>query len=244
MWDKPAVLNRLSDLLVVAALLGLLYSGAAWVVQLPVFPITEVRVVTPLTHVTREQVETIVRREVRGNFFTLQLASTRVAFEKLPWVRRAEVRRQWPGLIEVVLTEHVPLARWGKSALVNVHGEVFEAAYDGSLPIFNGPDGTAKEIAIQYEHFRRSLAAIGKMPGEINVSPRRAWQIRLDDGMTVDFGRENVEERLRRFVSTYPRTIARMTRPVDRVDLRYANGFAARVPGLPPAAEAKPKRGV
>jgi cell division protein FtsQ len=220
MWDKPAVLNRLSDLLVVAALLGLLYSGAAWVVQLPVFPITEVRVVTPLTHVTREQVETIVRREVRGNFFTLQLASTRVAFEKLPWVRRAEVRRQWPGLIEVVLTEHVPLARWGKSALVNVHGEVFEAAYDGSLPIFNGPDGTAKEIAIQYEHFRRSLAAIGKMPGEINVSPRRAWQIRLDDGMTVDFGRENVEERLRRFVSTYPRTIARMTRPVDRVDLR------------------------
>jgi cell division protein FtsQ len=244
MWDKPAVLNRLSDLLVVAALLGLLYSGAAWVVQLPVFPITEVRVVTPLTHVTREQVETIVRREVRGNFFTLQLASTRVAFEKLPWVRRAEVRRQWPGLLEVVLTEHVPLARWGKSALVNVHGEVFEAAYDGSLPIFNGPDGTAKEIAIQYEHFRRSLAAIGKMPGEINVSPRRAWQIRLDDGMTVDFGRENVEERLRRFVSTYPRTIARMTRPVDRVDLRYANGFAARVPGLPPAAEAKPKRGV
>jgi cell division protein FtsQ len=244
MWDKPAVLNRLSDLLVVAALLGLLYSGAAWVVQLPVFPITEVRVVTPLTHVTREQVETIVRREVRGNFFTLQLASTRVAFEKLPWVRRAEVRRQWPGLIEVVLTEHVPLARWGKSALVNVHGEVFEAAYDGSLPIFNGPDGTAKEIAIQYEHFRRSLAAIGKMPWEINVSPRRAWQIRLDDGMTVDFGRENVEERLRRFVSTYPRTIARMTRPVDRVDLRYANGFAARVPGLPPAAEAKPKRGV
>jgi cell division protein FtsQ len=244
MWDKPAVLNRLSDLLVVAALLGLLYGGAAWVVQLPVFPITEVRVITPLTHVTREQVETIVRREVRGNFFTLQLASTRVAFEKLPWVRRAEVRRQWPGLIEVVLTEHVPLARWGKSALVNVHGEVFEAAYDGSLPIFNGPDGTAKEIAIQYEHFRRSLAAIGKMPGEINVSPRRAWQIRLDDGMTVDFGRENVEERLRRFVSTYPRTIARMTRPVDRVDLRYANGFAARVPGLPPAAEAKPKRGV
>jgi cell division protein FtsQ len=244
MWDKPAVLNRLSDLLVVAALLGLLYGGAAWVVQLPVFPITEVRVITPLTHVTREQVETIVRREVRGNFFTLQLASTRVAFEKLPWVRRAEVRRQWPGLIEVVLTEHVPLARWGKSALVNVHGEVFEAAFDGSLPIFNGPEGTAKEIAIQYEHFRRSLAAIGKMPGEINVSPRRAWQIRLDDGMTVDFGRENVEERLRRFVSTYPRTIARMTRPVDRVDLRYANGFAARVPGLPPAAEAKPKRGV
>ena len=130
MWDKPDILNRLSDLLVVAALLGLLYGGAAWVVQLPIFPITEVRVATPLTHVTREQVESIVRREVRGNFFTLHLSSTRLAFEKLPWVRRADVRRQWPGALEVVLTEHVPLARWGKSALVNVHGEVFEAAFE------------------------------------------------------------------------------------------------------------------
>jgi cell division protein FtsQ len=244
MWDKPAVLNRLSDLLVVAALLGLLYGGAAWVVRLPVFPITEVRVVTPLTHVTREQVENIVRREVRGNFFTLQLADTRTAFEKLPWVRRANVRRQWPGALEVVLFEHVPLARWGKSALVNVHGEVFEAAFDGTLPVFNGPAGAAKEMAIQYDHFRRSLATIGKTPGELNVSPRRAWQVRLDDGLTLDLGREHVEDRLRRFVAAYPRTIARMTKPVDRVDLRYANGFAARVPGLPPAAETRTKRGV
>lgn len=244
MWDKPAVLNRLSDLLVVVALLGLLYGGAAWVVRLPVFPITEVRVVTPLTHVTPEQVESIVRREVRGNFFTMQLADTRTAFEKLPWVRRANVRRQWPGVLEVVLVEHVPLARWGKSALVNVHGEVFEAAFNGVLPVFNGPAGAAKEMTIQYDHFRRSLAAIGKTPGELNVSPRRAWQVRLDDGLTLDLGREHVEDRLRRFVAAYPRTIARMTKPVDRVDLRYANGFAARVPGLPPAAETRTKRGV
>jgi len=244
MWDKPVALNALADLLFVAALLGLLYAGVAYLVRLPVFPVQEVRVTTPLTHVTRKQVEEIVRRDVRATFFTLQLGSTRAAFEKLPWVRRADVRRQWPGRLEVALTEHTPLARWGKDALVNVHGEVFEAAFDGQLPVFNGPAGAAKEMAIQYDHFARSLAAIGRTPGEINVSPRRAWQIRLDDGMTLDLGREHVEERLRRFVATYPRTIARMTRPVDRVDLRYANGFAVRVPGLPPAAETRPKRGV
>lgn len=244
MWDKPAALNTIADLLFVAALLGLLYAGVAYAVRLPAFSINAVRVVTPLAHVTREQIEEIVRREVRGTFFTLQLGSARAAFEKLPWVRSAAVRRQWPGRLEVALTEHMPLARWGKEALVNVHGEVFEAAFDGALPVFNGPAGSAKEMAIQYDHFRRSLAAIDKTPGEINVSPRRAWQIRLDDGMTLDLGRDQVEERLRRFVTTYPRTIARMSRPVDRVDLRYANGFAARVPGLQPAApDSRQKRG-
>lgn len=243
MWDKPALLNRIADLLVVAALIGLLYGGVSWLVRLPVFAITEVRVVTPLTHVTAEQVANIVRREINGTIFTLQPVSARLAFEKLPWVRQAQVRRQWPGGLEVSLTEHVPLARWGKSALVNVHGEVFEAAYDGDLPVFNGPAGASKEMAIQYDHFRRSLAVIDRKPGEISVSARRAWQVRLNDGMTLDLGRENVEERLRRFVAVYPRTIARMSRPVDRVDLRYANGFAARVPGLPPAAESRTRRG-
>ncbi|MDH4149782.1 MAG: cell division protein FtsQ/DivIB [Betaproteobacteria bacterium] len=243
MWDKPAALHMLTDLLVVTALLGLLYAGVTYVVRLPVFPVQEVRVVMPLKHVTREQIEAIVSREVRGTFFTLQLGTVRTAFEKLPWVRRAEVRRHWPGQLEVVLTEHEPLARWGRDALVNVQGEVFEAVFDGALPVFNGPAGVAKEMAIQYDHFRRSLAAIAKTPGEINVSPRRAWQIRLSDGMTLDLGREHVEQRLQRFVVTYPRTIARMTQPVDRVDLRYANGFAVRVPGLPPALDTPGKRG-
>jgi cell division protein FtsQ len=237
MWDKPAVLNLIADLLFIAALLGVLYAGVSHAVRQQVFSITQVRVVTPVTHVTRQQIEEIVRREVGGTLFTLRLDTAREAFEKLPWVRSANVRRQWPGGLEVALTEHVPLARWGREALVNVQGEVFAAAFDGALPVFNGPPGAAKEMTIQYDHFRRSLEDIGRTPGEINVSPRRAWQLKLDDGMTLDLGREQVEQRLRRFVAVYPRTIARMTRPVDRVDLRYANGFAARVPGLPAIAD-------
>lgn len=243
MWDKPAVLNLITDLLVVAALLGLCYGGVAYAVRSPVFSITEVRVVSPPLHVTREQIVEIVRREVQGTFFTQQLGHARLALESLPWVRRADVRRSWPGGLEIALAEHVPVARWGSAALINVQGEVFDAAFDGELPVFNGPADAAKEMAIQYDHFRRSLAEIGRMPAQLNVTPRRAWQIRLDDGMTLDLGREQIEDRLRRFVAAYPLTIARMTRTVDRVDLRYANGFAARMPGLPPAAAARAGRG-
>ncbi|MGE0557107.1 MAG: cell division protein FtsQ/DivIB [Burkholderiales bacterium] len=243
MWDKPAVLALLTDLLVVAALLGLLYGSVLFAVRSPVFSITEVRLAVAPVHVTREQIEQIVRREVRGTFFTQPLVRTRSAFETLPWVRRAEIRRRWPGGLDVTLAEHRPIARWGSAALINEQGEVFEAAYDGTLPVFNGPADAAKEMAIQYDHFRRNLAALGKTPVQLSLSQRRAWQIRLDDGMTLDLGREQIEDRLRRFVAAYPVTLARVARPVDRVDLRYANGFAARVPGLPPVASARPGGG-
>lgn len=62
-----------------------------------------------------------------GNFFTVGCA--REAFEQVPWVRRAQVRRVYPGSLRVELQDDA-VAYWGPdtgSALVNSQGEVFEA---------------------------------------------------------------------------------------------------------------------
>jgi cell division protein FtsQ len=232
MWDRATLLNGIADALFGLAVLLVLAAAAFYVAHLPAFSLREVRVGSTLQHVTRDQIEDVVRRELRGNFFTIDLAATRAAFERLPWVRNVSVRRQWPARLEVGFEEHVPFARWGTTALVNTHGEVFEAAYDAELPVFIGPDGTAREIAIQYRYFRRSLGALGETPVQVQVTPRRAWQVRLGSGLTLALGRENVEARLARFVAMHGRTIGRLGRKVDYVDLRYANGFAVRIPEL------------
>jgi len=232
MWNRPELLNRVADLLVTLAALLAGYGALIHVAHLPVFPLREIRVTNPVTHVTREQIETIVRRELRGNFFTLRLPEARTAFEKLPWVRKAHVRRHWPDRLDVVIEEQQPLARWGNLALVNTKGEVFHAAYDGELPVFVGPAGSAKEVAIQFIFFRRQLAVIGRTVVQVQVTPRRAWQVRLDGGPTLELGRDQVEARLARFVATYGRTLEPLRRRVDYVDLRYGNGYAVRIPEL------------
>ena len=89
-----------------------------------------------------------------------------------------------------------------------------------------------KEITIQYEFFRRNLAALGLEPVQIGVSPRRAWQVRANNGLTIELGRENVESRLERFVGAYARTIGALQRRINYVDLRYSNGFAVRIQEL------------
>lgn len=232
MWDRPVLMNAVANALFAAAALLVLAAVLTRVAQLPAFSLREVRVGGELKHVTREQIEDVVRRELKGNFFTINLAVTRAAFEELPWVRHANVRRQWPARLDVALEEHVPFARWANTALVNTHGEVFRAAYDGALPVFIGPEGAALEMAIQYRHFRRSLGAIGETPVEVQVTARRAWQIKLESGMTLALGRDSIEARLARFVAAHARTLGRLGRRVDYVDLRYANGFAVRIPEL------------
>jgi cell division protein FtsQ len=232
MWDRPDLLNRAASILFAAAVLLIAY-GAMWtVVRMPVFALREVQVTGQGLHVTRAQVDAIVKTELKGTFFTLNLPQMRSAFEKLPWVREVNLKRRWPSRLEVAVVEHVPLARWGNVALVNTHGEVFDAAYDGKLPVFNGPSGTSKEIAIQYDYFRRHLAAINAAPVMVQMTPRRAWQVRLEGGPTLELGREDVEARLARYMQVYERTVGALKRRIEYVDLRYANGFAVRITGL------------
>ena len=230
MWDKPEILNTAANALYWLALLLALFVAVAFTIRLPIFPVREVRLQAAPAHVTRNQVEIIVRRALRGNFFTLDLDAVRDAFARLPWVRNVELRRRWPDRLEVELEEHEPLARLNAAALVNTHGERFEAAYSGHLPLFIGPAGAAKEMAIQYEYFRRRLAGIGQRPVQVQVSPRRAWQLKLDSGLTLELGREQIESRIDRFVAVYERAVAPLAQQVEYVDLRYANGFAVRVP--------------
>lgn len=242
MWNRPVLMNGLAGALyAVAAVLALVI---AWKVaaRQPVFELREVTIRGALAHVTRGEVEAVVRRELKGNFLTLDLAAVSASFQKLPWVRVASVRRQWPARLDVVLEEHVPLARWPGGALVNTQGEVFRAAYDGELPVFAGPEGTAREIAIQYRYFSASLATIGETPVRVEVSPRRSWRLKLASGVTLALGREQVEARLARYVAMHERALAPLGRRVDYVDMRYANGFAVRFPE-PRREKAAPKRG-
>ena len=232
MWDRPALMNTMANALYAVAVLAALTMAAALLARLPVFDLREVKVGGDLKHVTRGEIESVVQRELRGNFFTLDLVVARAAFERLPWVRRVNVRRHWPGGLDVALEEHAPLARWGTTALVNTHGEVFGGAYDRELPVFTGPEGSAREMAIQYAYFTRTLSRISEIPVELQLTARRAWQVKLASGMTLALGRESVEARLARFVEVHGRTLAPLGRRIEYVDLRYANGFAVRVPEL------------
>ena len=236
MWDKPQILNWIANFLYALAAVMLLYGVLYVVVHLPIFPLREVRVEGELHHVTREQLKLIAERHLKGNFFTLDLAQARDAFEKLPWARNVSVRRRWPDRLEVTVEEHRELAGWGNVALVNSYGELFQAASDSDLPVFYGPADGVREVAEHYAKFSGTLAAPGLGIAQLVLSPRRAWTITTDKGMVIEIGREHVDERLQKFASAYRQTIGELKREVRYADLRYPNGFAVRKPG--PAARA------
>ncbi|HCA27274.1 MAG TPA: cell division protein FtsQ, partial [Betaproteobacteria bacterium] len=71
MWDKPEIMLWLADLLFALAAILLLYTVLFVLIHLPLFPVREIQVNGRLHHVTRQQVQYIVNRELAGNFFTM-----------------------------------------------------------------------------------------------------------------------------------------------------------------------------
>lgn len=245
MWSRPEVMLWIADLLYALAAILLLYAVLFVVVHLPVFPVKQIKVTGDLHHVTKQQVQYIVQRELAGNFFTVDLARTRQAFEKLPWVRKVDIRRKWPDRLEVSLEEHVPLARWGSMGMVNTYGEVFDGATDQDLPTFAGPAENAAEMAANFGRYKAMLAPTQLEITQVALTPRHAWELRFKNGLTIELGREQVDARLARFVEVYGRTLAKLGTPVNYVDLRYGNGFAVRSQGFKgesAAPQATPKK--
>jgi cell division protein FtsQ len=239
MWNKPHLLNAISDLLVLVGAAALLAVLAIWAVRVPSLPVTQVVFSHELEHTRRAEIEQVLPQALKGNFFSIRLNDVRASLEQLPWVRRATVRRVWPERIEVAIEEHRPVARWGESRgeLVNTFGEVFPAALGeaelASLPVLFGPAGTAAEVLKRYSEFVGSFQAVGEKPVQVTLSSRLAWQLKLANGMVLNLGREQQKSpigvRLERFVEVYPVAVRGREALPTVVDLRYPNGFALRV---------------
>lgn len=229
MWDNHQLLRRIANVLLIASMGVLLYSVWFWFSHSPYLPIKQIRVEGELERLSGEQIRFVAENELKGMFFTVDLDSTRQAFEKLPWVRRATVRRKWPDRLEVLLEEHKAIARLNDTHLLSIRGERFEAVVDDSLPRITAPAGSEKEIAARLVRFADILASAGLKPQELKMAARQAWEIRLQNGILLRLGRVSVEERLQRFAEQWTQTLSSLPQDIDYVDLRYPNGFAVRM---------------
>jgi cell division protein FtsQ len=256
MWDSPRAVNAVAGALAAVALALLAYAGGRVLVESPAFLLKTIVVGGDLDRVERRDIVNALEGRVRGTFFTVDLESVRAVFEGIPWVRRAELRRAWPDRLEVRIEEQVPLARWGQqrkdAQLVSAQGQLFRGQSEAALPVLAGPAGSEGEVTRRYLAFRDALAPLGLAPTQVLLTPRLAWQLRLSNGLAVQLGRDSdrdrVEDRLARFVSVFPQTLAKSRQRIDYVDLRYPNGFAVRAteratehaterPAASPAAE-------
>lgn len=240
-----APVDLLTRALYVGAGLLLAYALLAWLVAHPVFALRHLDVRGDFRHVDEAQIRLLTSRNLRGNFFTVDLDRTRREFEKLVWVKEARVTRKWPDRLVMELKEHEPLAVWNDKQLVSTTGEVFNATLNQPLPSLSGMYGAGREVVEAYRKFSTTLAPLGLTITELSLSSRLAWRMKtisaqipeamkatpkleIGQRLEIALGRKDAEARLSRFAGQYDKVVAQLGVAPAYVDLRYADGFALR----------------
>lgn len=223
MWDNPDALNRLSRLILLLTVLFALWSAGGALLE-KIFPFRQISVIGARHAETRAEAWKLTRA-LSGGFFSIDLHRMHADFVALPWVRQAQIRRLWPGRLVIDLTEHQAAAAWNDHSTLDTHGEIFPVQPWTGLPRIYAPEGMQLEVARRYGEFAKLVQPLGVRIEQIVVSARLSWRIRLAGGISIELGRERLNERLARFARFYPQAIAAVG-PIQRVDMRYPNGFA------------------
>jgi len=226
MWSDSQSVNRMAAVIGAIASIALVWCLLSWASSKSYFAVRLVNVVTPLAEVDSGLLESAIRTELRGTFFSISPTRARVTLKKLPWVRDVSVRRRWPLTLDVTVNEHRAVGYWGDSDLLSERGEVFRAGSRAPMPKFDGPVSAAPEVLARYREAKLALAPQGLDIKSLVMSPRGAITLTLGNDVQIDFGREHFPERLTRFVALYSTWPTAYRNSLARVDMRYKAAVA------------------
>ncbi|WP_057832670.1 cell division protein FtsQ/DivIB [Colwellia sp. TT2012] len=202
-------------------------------------PVTAIVISGEMPYSQRSDIINAIAPVNMGNFFQVDVNEVQRYVLTLPWVYSVAVRKQWPNELKIYVVDQNPVAFWNGNFLINQLGQVFQADIERVkhyLPSFFGPEGSEVLALKNYRDFNELLASESLTIDELVLSERFSWQLTLDDGVTLNLGREERVERIQRFMDVYPIIKAQLkakiiaekqqNQAVDYIDLRYDTGLA------------------
>ena len=194
-------------------------------------PVTSIAIAGEMPYTTRADIENAIEQVNLGNFFNLDVNDVQQKVAKLPWVYSVSVRKKWPDELKIYVVDQKPIAHWNGDFLINENGKAFQAdvkRLPDKLPAFFGPEGSEQIALDNFINLNKLLDFSQLAIDELVLSERFAWQLILNDGVTINLGSDNRIERIQRFMDVYPQIKLNKKdgQQVDYVDLRYDTGLA------------------
>ena len=194
-------------------------------------PIHTIMVNSQVQHVDKQKIREVAAKYYQKGFFTVGLAKFEQELEQVPWVDQANIQRQWPNKLMIEITEQAPVFRWSKHELLNTKAEKFfveDNSAFANLPLLSGSNGREKALARMYVEYNSDFRALNMPINSIVEDARYEKQIRLVNGILINVGKEQVDEKLNRLLRSFKEFKSDELAAIAAIDLRHSNGFSVR----------------
>ncbi len=193
-------------------------------------PIKSVVVEGEFQLISKERATELIGDEIDSDFLQQDLMELKQALLSDPWVEKVMLNRRWPDTLVVKIIEQKPIARWGDGFL-NQRGEIVRVDDAGplsGLPWLQGSESDAIEILQQYQDLSQILRSRGLDVLALKCDNKKSWRLTVKNHVEIAIGRDQVMEKIRRFVTVYDAHLSNVWSDVKAIDVRYTNGVAVR----------------
>lgn len=197
------------------------------------FPIRSVKVYG-VSRADQQELQHLIQPFLSVGFFALNVEFIRDRLLQHPWIGDLFVKRVWPDVVEVVLTERKPIAKWNQESVLSDNGALFKPdlkTIPGHLPEFRGPQGQQMMVFRYFEEINRLLFPLHVTVSSLELTPYYTWRLVLNNGIIMQVGYKDILTQLAQFVKVYPKVVGMRESDVEYIDLRYSNGIAVKWKG-------------
>ena len=192
-------------------------------------PIEYVRVEGSLWYLDPAEFGAALEPRMADGFLRADLEGIETVARGFAWVRDAEAARVWPDTVVIRIEEQQAVARWGGDSLLNGRGERFTPkSVEGfeALPLLDGPGGQEKMVLEVQRVLDEKLRVRQQGIAALTLSKRFAWVARTTGGTEIVFGNQDPLTATDRLLALLPQLGEERIMRIQKVDLRYSNGFA------------------
>ncbi|QPK65633.1 cell division protein FtsQ/DivIB [Methylomonas sp. LL1] len=192
-------------------------------------PIRYVKIEGAFQYTNKDKLKQALTPEMKRGFYHADMDTIHHLISSLPLVEKVDVKRVWPDAVHITITEQKPIVRWGKNALLNKQGDILipdDIADFKNLPWITGPEGQEKKLLEIMKGVYIVLKDKSLQLAEFHVNDRRAWRIKLANGLEMQLGRKAPLENMQRFLQTMDLLGEEQLAMIASVDTRYPNGYA------------------
>ena len=201
--------------------------------QNPILPIRDVLVDRNMVYANDKDIENTIRASFKHEDM-LRVNPRKVAqeLEKIGWVKSVVVRKRWMDKLEVSVEERMPILRWGDNGeYLDDEGVRFRLPDSPALKtlfLVSGPQGTEVRVMGMQRVLAPWFAARNIPFSSLRLDVHQIWHIETIEGIDIILGRENLNQRMKKFALVYSNIIEPYRQYIESVDLRYHEGFSVR----------------
>ncbi len=189
----------------------------------------QVALVKPTEFVTAGELEQYVKLTIKDSFFSLDVKQASEVILSHPWVKNIKARKVWPNTLLVDVEEHQPWLNLNNKQLISREGVVFKPANANEfieLPLLMGQYGELEDLLSMYHFFTEQMPSNEFRISKLSFNSHNGWTMWLENEIALYLGKQQLTERLERFLIVLEEMKQHKRSQVAYIDLRYQSGVA------------------